>query len=178
MLPLTRRAPMPDDVVEAFLEAHAYARSMLSQAERLCTAQADASMASTAQQVAEYFTWHLEVHHADEERTLTPRLSGRHKVLDQCIATMRLEHDQLHALVSRVAYLCRHVARDPVRLMSLRFELGAAVENLRRTLEAHQAREESLLLPAVKRLLDWQDVEEMRSEMAMRRAPGVELSEV
>ena len=177
MLPLETRTPMPDDVVEAFLQSHAYARSMLSLAERLCAAPADESTASTAKRVAEFFTHHLEVHFVDEESTLAPRLSGRHKVLDQTLAAMRLEHVQVHALLSRGACRCQLGARDAMRLMTVRFELGGAVEHLRRCLESHQAREESLLFPAVRRLLDWQDVEEMRAEMALRRAPGVELSE-
>jgi hypothetical protein len=29
----------------------------------------------------------------------------------------------------------------------------------------------------VRRLLDWQDVEEMRHEMALRRAPGLEFTD-
>ena len=69
------------------------------------------------------------------------------------------------------------MAKDAPRLMTLRFELAGAVEHLRRCLESHQEREESMLFPAVRRLLDWEDVEEMRAEMALRRAPGVELSE-
>jgi hemerythrin-like domain-containing protein len=177
MLPLTTRESMPDDVVEVLLQSHAYSRSMLALAERLCAAQADESTSATASRVADWFTRHLELHFADEERTLAPRISGRHKVLDQALAAMRLEHLQLHALVSRVAFLCALVAKDRARLMTVRFELGGAVEHLRRCIEAHQAREESLLFPAVRRLLDWRDLDEMRAEMALRRAPGVELSD-
>ncbi|MCU0697771.1 MAG: hemerythrin domain-containing protein [Myxococcaceae bacterium] len=176
MLPATHE-PMLDDVVEVLLQSHAFARSMLALADRLTTAQADASTAATARRVAEYFQHHLEVHFADEEATLAPRLAGRHQVLDQAIAAMRLEHVQLHALVSRVAFVCGLVAKDPQRLLSVRFELAAAVEHLRRNLETHQAREESILFPAVRRLLDWHDVEEMRHEMALRRAPGLELTD-
>ncbi|MDP3236188.1 MAG: hemerythrin domain-containing protein [Myxococcales bacterium] len=177
MLPLTTRTPMPEDVVEVFLQSHAFARSMLSLAEQLASAQADESTAAAAQRVATFFTHHLEVHFADEESSLAPRIQGRHKVIDQALAAMRLEHVQLHALICRVAFLCQLVARDAARLMTLRFELAGAVEHLRRCLESHQEREESMLFPAVRRLLDWQDVEEMRAEMALRRAPGVELSD-
>lgn len=177
MVPLSTREPLPDDVVEVFLQSHAFARSMLSLAERLCAAPSDESTSATARRVAEFFTRHLELHFVDEERTLAPRLEGRHKVLDQALAAMRLEHLQLHALISRVAFLCTLVAKDSTRLMTVRFELAGAVEHLRRCIEAHQAREESLLFPAVRRLLDWRDLDEMRAEIALRRAPGVELSE-
>lgn len=177
MQPLIAREPVPDDVVEVFLQSHAFARSMLSLAERLCAAQADDSTSATARRVADYFTHHLEVHHADEELSLAPRLAGKHKVLDQTLAAMRLEHVQLHALISRVSFLCGLIARDPGRMMTVRFELSGAVEHLRRCIEAHQAREESLLFPAVRRLLGWDDIDDMRAEMALRRAPGVELSE-
>lgn len=177
MQPLTTCAPMPDDVVEAFLQSHAFARSMLSLAERLCSAPADASTSATARRVQVFFTHHLEVHFVDEERSLAPRIQGRHKAIDDAIAAMRLEHLQLHALISRVTFLCQLVARDGSRLMAVRFDLSTAVEHLKRCLESHQAREESMLFPAVRRLLDWQDVEEMRAEMALRRAPGVELSD-
>jgi iron-sulfur cluster repair protein YtfE (RIC family) len=176
MVPAVRE-PDLDDVVEVLLQAHAFARSMLALADRLTTAQADASTAGMAHRVAAYFRYHLEVHFADEAATLAPRLAGRHPVLDQAITAMRLEHLQLHALVSRVAFLSGLVAKDPQRLLSVRFELAASVEHLRRTLEAHQAREESILFPAVRRLLDWQDVEAMRAEMALRRAPGLELTD-
>jgi hemerythrin-like domain-containing protein len=171
------REPRLDDVVEVLLQSHAFARSMLALADRISAAPADASTAGLAKRIADFFQFHLEVHFADEERTLTPRLAGRHQVLDRAIAAMRLEHLQLHALLSRVGFLCGLVAKDPQRLLTVRFELSAAVEQLRASLESHQAREESLLFPAVRRLLDWQDVEEMRHEMALRRAPGLEFTD-
>lgn len=177
MEPLATRAPMPDDVVEALLQSHAFSRSMLTLADRLTSAQADGSTSATAQRVATFFGHHLEVHFIDEEQSLVPRLAGRHRAVDESIEAMRLEHGTLRALVSRVTFLCQLVAKEPARLMDVRFELSAAVEELRACLLAHQAREESMLFPAVRRLLDWRDVEEMRGEMALRRAPGVELSE-
>ncbi len=171
------RAVIPDDVVEVLLESHAAARSMLSQAETVAAASAGPSTSQVAQRVAAYFTEQLETHFADEETTLGPRLKGRHPVLDEALGAMRFEHLQLRALTSRVGFLCELVAKDPERLMSLRFELSTAVESLSSTLESHQAREESILFPAVRRMLDSNDVIEMHREMALRRAPGVELSE-
>lgn len=168
---------MADDVVETLLESHAFARSTLALAERLCSAPSSESTRAVAEQVATFFGQQLLLHFADEESTLAPRLARRHKVLDETLAAMTLEHEQLRALLSRVVFLCRLVAGDASRLLALRFELSAAVEHLRGGLLAHQAKEESLLFPAVRRLLDWRDVEEMHAEMALRRAPGIELTE-
>ncbi|MCA2980077.1 MAG: hemerythrin domain-containing protein [Myxococcaceae bacterium] len=159
-----------DDVVEEFLQAHAHSRAALALAERLASSPADASTSAVAQRVADTFERHLEVHFADEEATLTPRLQGRVAALDRAIATMRLEHVALHALVSRVTFLTRLIARDPQRLLSVRFELMRAADDLRLRLVTHQALEESLLFPAVKRLLTCSDVEAMRAEMTQRRA--------
>lgn len=169
---------MPDDVVEALLDSHAEARAMVALAERLPRALADESSADVARQVSSFLRWYQDVHFADEERSLMRLLLGRNRIIDQTISELTLEHLQLSALLSRVGFLCELIGRDAARLLAVRFELADVVSEARRRLFAHQEREESMLFPAIRRLLDWDDVEELRSEMAMRRAPGVELSEV
>lgn len=159
------------DVVEVLLEAHIGARQVASMAECLSTGSATAGARETATAISDHVEWLLPMHCEDEELSLAPRLQGRHHVVDDALAKMKLQHLSLEAPLARVRLLCRTLSRDISRLHALRFELGAAAKDLQERLEAHHAFEESIIFPALKRLLYCDELESIGAEMRARRLP-------
>lgn len=157
------------DVVGVLLTAHVETRHALSLAESIATKSPDASTAEAARRVCEYVDGALALHTTDEEESLAPALACHHPVVDDAIETMKREHFKVGALLARVRMLCAFISRDVSRLQLHRFELASAVRDLRRELDAHHALEESILFPAVRRLLSWDRQCQLRDEMFARR---------
>ncbi len=163
-------APEPADVVEALQFAHTRSRVVLQLAESLATRSATLGAADAARTVLAHVQELMPLHFEDEEQSLAPRLAGRHPVVDGALARMKAGHFRLSAILARVATYCGLVAEDPAALHARRFQLAGAVRDLRRELEPHQAQEESIVFPAVKRLLYREDIDDIRREMDARRA--------
>ena len=163
--------PQSRDVVEVLLEAHTEVRQVVAMAESLASGNATASARETALTVAEHVQWLHPLHCEDEERSLAPRLQGRNRAVDEALAQMQRQHLALEAPLARVRLVCSVLSRDISRLHALRFELGAAAGDLRERLAAHHAFEESLIFPALKRLLYVDELESIHSEMKARRDP-------
>lgn len=160
------------DVVEVLLEAHIEARQLVSMAESLSAGSATSGCRDTATTISNHVEWRLPMHCEDEESSLAPRLAGRHRVVDAAIEQMKLQHLALEAPLARVRLLCRVLSRDISRLHALRFELGAAAKDLKERLAVHHALEESIVFPALKRLLYRDELESISSEMRARRLPS------
>lgn len=157
------------DVIEALQAAHRRAHTALRLALSLGTASATGATAEAARAIAHTLGDELPRHMAHEEEVLAPRLAGRHAVVDAALARMRQEHFQLASALSQVTTLCESIARDPSRLHALRFPLESAVQTLAVRLDAHHAMEESIVFPALKRLLPAQTQTEVRRELRARR---------
>jgi hypothetical protein len=153
------------DVVELLLEA----RQVVSLAESLAHQSCTTETRELAQHVSDVVEWVLPLHCADEDRSVTSRLTGRNTVVDAALTQMRREHLALDAPMARVRLLCRVVARDVSGLHALRFELEAAASDLRARLERHQTFEESAVIPALKRLVFADELTAIADEMRARR---------
>jgi hemerythrin-like domain-containing protein len=158
------------DVVEVLLSAHIETRHVLSVAETLAQSNATPSTGELAAQVADYLEWLLPLHHADEDESLAPRLKGKHPVVDEALVNMARQHLALQGPLARLKLLCRQVASDTSRLHALRFEVGSAVGDLRARLKEHEAMEESIVFPALKRTLYVDELDSISDEMKARRA--------
>jgi hemerythrin-like domain-containing protein len=156
-------------VVEVLLEAHVEARQVVTLASALASKSATADSRETAQHVSDFLEWLLPLHCADEERSLVPRLAGKHAALDRSLDALRRQHLSLEAPLTRLRLLCCMVARDVSRLHVLRFELAAAAEDLRTRLDEHLAFEEAAVFPALKRVLFVDELEGIAAEMLERR---------
>jgi hypothetical protein len=157
------------DVVEVLLDAHIEARQMVSMAESLSSGSATCGARETATTIADHVEVLLPMHCTDEEDSLAPRLLGRHPVVDGALQQMKLQHVALEAPMARVRLLCMILSRDISRLHALRFELASAVKDLRERLAEHHALEESIVFPALKRLLYVDELESIGVEMRARR---------
>ncbi|MFZ5439282.1 MAG: hemerythrin domain-containing protein [Myxococcota bacterium] len=158
------------DVVEVLLEAHVELRHQLAHADALARASVTADARETAEGLSDYLECMLPLHCADEDRSLAPRLRGRHPVVDDALHQMERQHLALAAPLARLRLVCRMIARDVSRLHALRFELAAATDDVRACLTEHQALEESMIFPALKRVLYVDELESILSEMHQRRA--------
>jgi hemerythrin-like domain-containing protein len=158
------------DVVEVLLESHIETRHVLSMADSLSQGSATAATQEVAAQVSDYLEWLLPLHEADEDESLAPRLKGKHPVVDEALISMRRQHLALQGPLARLKLLSRQVANDMSRLHALRFELASAAEDLRARLKEHEAMEESIVFPALKRTLYADELDSISDEMQARRA--------
>lgn len=158
------------DVVEVLLTAHIETRQVLSMADVVAQGSATAATRELAAQIADYLEWLLPLHQADEEESLAPRLRGKHPVVDEALVNMSRQHLALQGPLARLKLLCRQVAGDTSRLHALRFELSAATADLRARLKDHEAMEESIVFPALKRTLYADELDSISDEMRARRA--------
>lgn len=156
-------------MVEVLLDAHVETRQVLVAAEALASGNSTASTREAAASIADHLEWLLPLHSADEDESIATRLKGRHPVVDDALATMRKQHFALQAPLARLRLLCRQVANDESRLHALRFELARAAEDLRARLREHEALEESIVFPALKRMLYVDELEDIVAEMQARR---------
>lgn len=157
------------DVVEELLLAHVELRQLISLAASLANRSATSSATDAARHICEFLDADYRLHVADEEESLRPRLLGRHAVVDDALAVMRRDHFRIGATLARLQGLCFLIARDPTTLHTHRFALDQAVGELSRHIERHHAHEESIVFPAVRRLLEAGQVRDVLQEMVRRR---------
>lgn len=161
--------PLQRDLVEVLLDAHIEARQIVAMAESLASGSATSGSRETATTIADHVAWLMPMHCEDEDLSLAPRLLGRHHVVDNALSQMKLQHLALDAPLARVRMLCLVLSRDISRLHALRFELGAAAEDLRLRLAVHHEFEESIVFPALKRFLCVDELASIGAEMRARR---------
>ena len=157
------------DIIEELLLAHVELRQLICLASSLASSSATATAADAARRICEFIDSDYCLHIADEEQTLRPRLVGRHAVVDDALVVMLRDHFRIAATLARLRGLCSLVANEPTMLHTHRFALDLAVGELARHVERHHAHEESIVFPAVRRLLEAGQVDDMLQEMVDRR---------
>jgi len=159
------------DAVELLLECHTRIRSFLELARRLGQAQgaADQEVADAAFQVSRYFTAALPLHARDEEESILPRLRGRDPAVDAELEIMVREHREHQPPLRTLVAACSSLARDPGRRSELAETVKRAAAELERHFAAHLAREEEVVFPAIRRLLDQAADAAVVKEIRLRR---------
>ena len=162
----------PGDAVDLLLECHTRIRHFLALARRLGEARGESptALAGAAGQVHRYFTLALPLHAQDEEESIAPRLKGRDAALDAELDAMTREHREHQRPLGMLVAACAEVAGDPGRLVEVAGVLLRATAELEVHFAEHLAREEQVILPAVRRLLDVTTREGIVSEMRGRRS--------
>ena len=172
---LTRLGPPPTsaDVVDALLDCHQRIRDFTSLALRLAGAQdaPEQEVRDAAAQVHRYFSVALPLHARDEEESILPRLEGLDPDVDHELAEMMREHAEHGDPTDRVLGACLILQREPGKLPEIGPSLAAAARDLQRHFEAHLAREERVIFPAIRARLDQPTQEAIHDEMRGRRAP-------
>jgi iron-sulfur cluster repair protein YtfE (RIC family) len=161
-----------EDLVDLLLACHDRIRSFTALA-RAAGERADAlpsDVADACSRVERYFTEALPFHLRDEEESLVPRLEGHSPEVDRALVVMKEQHARhepiLHTFLCASAALRRNPGDAP-----LRHELARAASELEREFGEHLALEETVLFPAIPRLLGPALQTEIKEELRRRREP-------
>jgi hemerythrin-like domain-containing protein len=162
---------VPADAVELLLECHHRIRSFLGLAGRLGEARSEGAeaVAEAAFRVHRYFTLALPLHARDEEESIAPRLGGREPALDAELAAVVREHREHERPLAVLVEACARLARDPGRHRELAAVVRRASGELRSHFDVHLAREEQVIFPAARRLLDAAADAAVVKEIRLRR---------
>jgi iron-sulfur cluster repair protein YtfE (RIC family) len=144
----------PEDAVALLLECHTRIRAFLALARRIAEVDGAEGVAEAAGRVRRYFTEALPLHAQDEEESIQPRLRGRDPSVDAELDAMTAEHRQHERPLATLVAACEEIARVPVRLAELQPIVARAAGELAGHFEEHLAREETVIFPAMRRLLD------------------------
>ncbi len=159
------------DLVDVLLECHERIRRFTSMARAVAERAdlpADEAIEACAR-VERYFGEALPLHVCDEEQSVLPRLRGVEPELDRALATMAEQHashePKLDAL-ERASAAVRAAPGDP----RLRAALADAARELEREFDEHLALAESIVFPAIRRLLPVPAQAEIIAELRLRRS--------
>ena len=173
---LTRIGPPAPagDAVDALVDCHERIRSFTDLALRLARTPglSAAEVGDAAARVHRYFAEALPLHARDEEESILPRLRGRDATVDRELEAMRREHVEHGGAVGRVLAACERLRADPAALPRHAPDLEAAARELEEHFAAHLAREERVIFPALRRLLDRPTLDAIHAEMRARRTTG------
>lgn len=156
MLTRLGKPTAPRDAVDLLLECHERIRTFLSLSRRLGTeAPGDEdAIRDAAERIRRYFTEALPLHARDEEESLLPRLRGLDPAVDHELEEMAREHGEHEPPLRALVAACEALAVAPRRQAELASRIAAAADELDRHFAAHLRREEEVIFPAVRRLLD------------------------
>jgi iron-sulfur cluster repair protein YtfE (RIC family) len=160
------------DAVNLLLECHERIRSFVALARRIGEVgpYSRDSVAEAAARVARYFAEALPLHAQDEEESVLPRLRGLDPRVDAELEAMAREHREHERPMGELIAACEQIARAPGRLPDLEPVVASAAAELERHFAEHLGREESVILPAVRRLLDRSSDAAIVREIRGRRA--------
>ncbi len=161
------------DAVDLLLECHERIRSFLALARRVAEADpAEEGVADAAGRVRRYFGEALPLHARDEEDSVLPRLRGVDARLDAALEAMHREHREHEPLLAQLVDACGAIAADP-RALGARAPLLAAVSlELDVLFAEHLCSEETVVFPAMRRLLDRAADAAIVREIRARRTGG------
>jgi len=161
----------PGDAVDLLLECHERIRSFLALSRRIAEAGPAevAAVPEAAARVRRYFTQALPLHARDEEDSILPRLRGLDSAVDEALEEMTREHAEHESPLAELVGACEELARDPGRHAALAPIVGRATAELERHFAAHLEREEKIIFPAMRRLLDRSVDERIVREIRARR---------
>jgi iron-sulfur cluster repair protein YtfE (RIC family) len=143
------------DAVDLLLECHERIRSFLALARRVAAADpAEDGVGDAALRVRRYFGEALPLHARDEEESILPRLRGVEPVVDAALETMAREHREHEPLLVQLVGASARVAQAPEALVEVAPLLGEVGRELEALFAEHLRREEEIVFPAMRRLLD------------------------
>ncbi|MCC7535006.1 MAG: hemerythrin domain-containing protein [Deltaproteobacteria bacterium] len=171
----------PPDALDELAACHARIRSFTQLAARLADGS-DASpqaLAEAAASVARYYAVALPKHAEDEDRSLAPALRSATLPDDvlAAIDVMRVEHDELDAIVAAAMPAWNALASDPSSWPDHAGLLRECARTLGLFWDRHLGLEERVIFPAARKLLDTTALEKLGREMRARRQPTVGIAQ-
>lgn len=161
----------PEDVVDLLLDCHTRIRSFSRLALRIAEAEGAPAeeVVQAAARVRRYFSVALPFHVADEEESILPRLMGKDAAVDAALRRMEDEHEGHVEPLRRLLAIAAALVEDPGALETHRAELGKVAGALVADFDRHLESEEAVVFPAVRRLLDPEELEAVFDEVRQRR---------
>src|SRR5207244_13016813 len=164
-----------EDPVQLLLGCHTRIRTFTALAARLSSEEPapDADVAKAAHRVHRYYSVALPLHEADEELSIAPRLQrGAPAELGEALLVMKRQHLELDAMLAGLLPLWRLIADEPRRRSDLSPGMAREVDRMEELWAQHLTKEEELIFPAMRRLLDTSELARITVEMRERRAPA------
>ena len=174
-LVLLEAAPGPDNPIGMLMACHRRLEARLETLTRVVEVyqQRDEERYDQAAGAIGLVVRHLRgparLHHEDEELSLVPRLAHQDAVVAQQLAALEREHELLDARWAAVLPGLLQLAGGAEPTDELVAEVAKGVASLRKGYAAHIQREDEVIYPAAKRILDAEDLAEVGVEMASRR---------
>jgi hemerythrin-like domain-containing protein len=169
----SERTALPTPI-EMLLACHARIRHFMQLSRTLATAEdaplPEVSDAATA--IFRYFSLALPLHEADENESIFPRLHAalpEGALVREAAETMVEQHKAINELVAELLFLCSSLDRNPGRFFALACRLEHVTCALEQIFAAHLGLEETVVFPALQKLLSAAQFEEMLQEMNERR---------
>ena len=179
MLTQIGKPAAPAGTFDLLVECHERIRTFLALARRIAETRAPGSeeVRQAAVRVSRYFGHALPLHARDEEDSILPRLRGHDAALDAELEAMAREHAEHEPPLRALIQACDVLGREPGRHAELAPAIGTATAELERHFAVHLRREEEVIFPALRRLLDAGADAEVVREIRARRgvvepAPG------
>jgi iron-sulfur cluster repair protein YtfE (RIC family) len=170
LITIGQKRPPADDLGGLLLGCHERIRSFVALA-RAAAEQVDlpdAEVVEACSRAERYFIEALPLHVSDEEESIFPRLRGRSPDVDRALQGMHEQHinhqPKLRALLDALSAL-RQSPRDAPQ----RAELIVAANALRNDFTEHLLLEETVVFPAIPRLLPAVMQAEIVEEIRARR---------
>ena len=171
LVSLGHHAKAQGDLVDLLLECHDKIRSFVRLAEAVGTRVdlKDGECADACARVTRYFREALPLHVADEDEAILPRLRGRDPAVDAALAAMHAEHLAHQPKLAALFVVLDAVAASP-RDPGLRADLARLAEALRNEFADHLRGEETVVFPALRRLLSLDEQAAIVRELRARRS--------
>lgn len=163
-----------EDAVTLLLGCHDRIRNFSSVAAKLAHAQgaSPADVVQAADGLLRYFTIALPLHEADENESIHPRIRKASPLGDlagPAVDAMMEQHEHIDLVVDRLVPLWALVKSNPDKLEELAGEMCGHTNRLSELFKAHLELEETIIFPAMRRLLPEAELHAILLEMKGRR---------
>jgi hemerythrin-like domain-containing protein len=170
----------PDEAIRLLLDCHEQTRECLSLARHIADAKTPdgEEVLEAAWRVRRFFDRVLPLHARDEEDSILPRLRGRDPALDEELDWVIRDHHGHGRTIAALVAACEEIARIPSKRAALARYVARAAAELESHFLEHLTREEEIVFPAMRRLLDASACAAIVAEFHWRRrgaGPDIQL---
>jgi iron-sulfur cluster repair protein YtfE (RIC family) len=170
LITIGQKRPAADDLNGLLSDCHERIRSFVALARAVAEQVdlPDAEVVEACSRAERYFVEALPLHVSDEEESIVPRLRGRSPDVDRALQRMHEQHinhePELRALLDALSAM-RQSPRDAPQ----RADLIVAANALSHSFTEHLVLEETVVFPAIARLLPAVTQAEIMEELRARR---------
>ncbi len=164
----------PDDAIRPLATCHEQTRECLALARGIAslTTPDGEALFDAARRVRRFFDRVLPLHARDEDDSVVSRLRGKDPALDEVLDWMQADHRRHGRTIATLVAACEEIERVSDKRAALARYVARAAAALEPHFAEHHAKEEAVVFPAMRRLLDRSACAAIVSEFAWRRRGG------